>query len=73
MISKDFFEEAQEKASVHPGEPFTTFRHDDLQIWCGDFFDFDCHNVPFDGFVVYRIPVSTTLVLIVSDDLTIIV
>src|SRR5690554_7742508 len=34
----DFFEEAREKASVHQGEPFTTFRHDDLQIWCGDYF-----------------------------------
>lgn len=38
VACKDFFEEAQEKASVHPGEPFTTFRHDDLQIWCGDYF-----------------------------------
>ncbi|NWO05119.1 MAG: thiopurine S-methyltransferase [Alteromonadaceae bacterium] len=38
IACKDFFEEAGEKASVHPGEPFTTFRHDDLEIWCGDFF-----------------------------------
>ncbi len=38
VACKDFFEEAQEKAIVHPGEPFTTFRHDDLQIWCGDYF-----------------------------------
>jgi len=29
VACKDFFEEAQEKASVHPGEP---------QIWCGDYF-----------------------------------
>ena len=38
IACKDFFEEAGEKASVHPGEPFTTFRQDDLEIWCGDFF-----------------------------------
>ncbi|ONF43125.1 thiopurine S-methyltransferase [Marinobacter lutaoensis] len=38
IACKDFFEEAGEKAQVHPGEPFTRFRHDDLQLWCGDFF-----------------------------------
>ncbi|MBE0485523.1 thiopurine S-methyltransferase [Marinobacter sp.] len=38
IACKDFFEEAGEKATVHPGEPFTTFKHDDLQLWCGDFF-----------------------------------
>ncbi|WP_336365989.1 thiopurine S-methyltransferase [Marinobacter sp. C2H3] len=38
IACKDFFEEAQEKARVSPGEPFTRFVHDDLQIWCGDFF-----------------------------------
>ena len=38
VACKDFFEEAGEKALVHPGEPFTTFRHDDLELWCGDFF-----------------------------------
>lgn len=38
IACKDFFEEAQEKASVHPREPFTTFCHDDLQLWCGDYF-----------------------------------
>ncbi|MFL1403908.1 thiopurine S-methyltransferase [Marinobacter sp. M1N3S26] len=38
VACKDFFEEAEEKAKVHPGEPFTTFRHDDLELWCGDFF-----------------------------------
>ncbi|MCG7198652.1 thiopurine S-methyltransferase [Marinobacter pelagius] len=38
IACKDFFEEAGEKAKVHPGEPFTTFKHDDLEIWCGDFF-----------------------------------
>ncbi|WP_303290888.1 thiopurine S-methyltransferase [Marinobacter sp. SS5-14b] len=38
IACKDFFEEAGEKANVHPGEPFTTFKHDDLQLWCGDFF-----------------------------------
>ncbi len=38
IACKDFFEEANEKAQVHPGEPFTIFRHDNLQLWCGDFF-----------------------------------
>ena len=38
IACKDFFEEGNEKAMVHPGEPFTVFRHDDLQIWNGDFF-----------------------------------
>jgi len=38
IACKDFFEEGQEKAQVHPGEPFTKFAHDDLELWCGDFF-----------------------------------
>ncbi|MDV3502677.1 thiopurine S-methyltransferase [Marinobacter sp. M-5] len=38
IACKDFFEEASEKAMVRPGEPFTRFKHDDLEIWCGDFF-----------------------------------
>jgi thiopurine S-methyltransferase len=38
IACKDFFEEASEKAMVRPGEPFTIFRHDDLEIWNGDFF-----------------------------------
>jgi thiopurine S-methyltransferase len=38
IACKDFFEEVSEKAMVHPGEPFTVFRHDHLQIWNGDFF-----------------------------------
>ncbi|MDX1818981.1 MAG: thiopurine S-methyltransferase [Marinobacter sp.] len=38
IACKDFFEEAGEKAKVRPGEPFTRFVHDDLEIWCGDFF-----------------------------------
>lgn len=38
IACKDFFEEAGEKAMVHPGEPFTTFSHDNLQLWAGDFF-----------------------------------
>lgn len=38
IACKDFFTEAGEKATVHPGEPFTIFRHDNLQLWCGDFF-----------------------------------
>ena len=38
VACKDFFEEAGEKAQVHPGEPYTTFRHDNLETWCGDFF-----------------------------------
>ncbi|NWN91055.1 thiopurine S-methyltransferase [Marinobacter adhaerens] len=38
IACKDFFEEAGEKAMVHPGEPFTTFRHGSLELWAGDFF-----------------------------------
>ncbi|QSP94900.1 thiopurine S-methyltransferase [Marinobacter salinisoli] len=38
VACKDFFEEGQEKAKVHPGEPFTTFKHGNLELWCGDFF-----------------------------------
>lgn len=38
IACRDFFEEAGEKAQVHPGEPFTVYRHEDLQLWCGDFF-----------------------------------
>lgn len=45
IACKDFFEEAGEKARVHPGEPFTTFRHDGLQLWCGDFFQLAPHDL----------------------------
>lgn len=38
VACKDFFAEAEEKARVHPGEPFIKFRHDTLELWCGDFF-----------------------------------
>lgn len=38
IACKDFFEEAGEKALVQPGEPFTRFQHDNLQLLCGDFF-----------------------------------
>ncbi|MEQ9546814.1 MAG: thiopurine S-methyltransferase [Marinobacter sp.] len=38
IACKDFFEEAGEKAMVRPGEPFTRFKHDNLELWCGDFF-----------------------------------
>ncbi|MBL1271091.1 MAG: thiopurine S-methyltransferase [Oceanospirillales bacterium] len=38
IACKDFFAEAGEKAMVHPGEPFTTFRHENLELWAGDFF-----------------------------------
>lgn len=38
IACKDFFEEAGEKAMVHPSEPFTKFKHESLQLWCGDFF-----------------------------------
>ena len=31
IACKDFFEEAGEKAMVRPGEPFTRFKHDDLE------------------------------------------
>lgn len=48
IACKDFFEEAGEKAQVQPGEPFTRFRHGDLELWCGDFFQLapqDLRNV----------------------------
>lgn len=48
IACKDFFEEGQEKAMVYPGEPFTRFVHDDLELWCGDFFQLvpeDLRNV----------------------------
>lgn len=38
IACKDFFTEAREKAHVSPGEPFTIFAHDGLELWCGDFF-----------------------------------
>ncbi|MBU2873628.1 thiopurine S-methyltransferase [Marinobacter salexigens] len=38
IACKDFFEEAGEKAMVHPSEPFIKFNHENLQLWCGDFF-----------------------------------
>ncbi len=34
----DFFAEAEEKAIVTPGEPFTLFTQGSLELWCGDFF-----------------------------------
>ncbi|WP_404364644.1 thiopurine S-methyltransferase [Marinobacter sp.] len=38
IACKDFFEEADAKATVKPGRPFIRFVHDDLELWCGDFF-----------------------------------
>ena len=39
LACKAFFEEAEERANVTPGEPFTRFCHDKtLELWCGDFF-----------------------------------
>lgn len=38
VACKDFFAEAGESAVVTPGEPFTKFRHNNLELWCGDFF-----------------------------------
>lgn len=38
VACKDFFTEASEKAIVSPGEPFIKFRHNGLELWCGDFF-----------------------------------
>lgn len=39
IACKDFFEEAEAKARVLPGQPFTRYIHDDeLELWCGDFF-----------------------------------
>ncbi|MBS3805482.1 MAG: thiopurine S-methyltransferase [Oleiphilaceae bacterium] len=38
IACKDFFEEGNAPANVKPGEPFTRFVHDELELWCGDFF-----------------------------------
>lgn len=38
IACKDFFEEAQTRAHVTPGQPFTRYHHDHLELWCGDFF-----------------------------------
>ncbi|WP_166253850.1 thiopurine S-methyltransferase [Marinobacter salicampi] len=38
IACKDFFEEGQTKAMVRPGQPFTRFIHDSLELWCGDLF-----------------------------------
>lgn len=38
IACKDFFEESDTRARVHPGQPFTRFSHDNLELWCGDFF-----------------------------------
>lgn len=38
IACKDFFAESEEKATVHPGEPFNKYCHDTLELWCGDFF-----------------------------------
>lgn len=38
IACKDFFEESDARATVKPGQPFTKFIHDDLELWCGDFF-----------------------------------
>ncbi|BES72813.1 thiopurine S-methyltransferase [Marinobacter nanhaiticus D15-8W] len=38
IACKDFFEEAETKALVQPAQPFIRYIHDELQLWCGDFF-----------------------------------
>ncbi|WP_165855903.1 thiopurine S-methyltransferase [Marinobacter sp. JSM 1782161] len=38
VACKDFFEEAEAKARVHPDQPFTRYTHEELSLWCGDFF-----------------------------------
>lgn len=38
IACKDFFEEGRTKAMVGPGQPFTRFIHDSLELWCGDLF-----------------------------------
>ncbi|MCP5162649.1 MAG: thiopurine S-methyltransferase [Hahellaceae bacterium] len=38
MACRDFFLESKLNATVTPGSPFTTYIHDDIQLWCGDFF-----------------------------------
>ncbi|MGP4845523.1 thiopurine S-methyltransferase [Marinobacter sp. 1Y8] len=48
IACKDFFEEAETKAFVKPRQPFTRYSHDDLELWCGDFFQLvpdDVRNV----------------------------
>ncbi len=45
IACKDFFEEAGRTAMVHPEERFTRFEHDNVQLWCGDFFALTAEDV----------------------------
>lgn len=38
IACREFFEEASVKVEAKPGGPFTRYVHNDLQLWCGDFF-----------------------------------
>ncbi len=39
VACRQFFEEAGLTAQVTPGTPFSRYRHQDMELWCGDFFD----------------------------------
>ncbi|WP_100638331.1 thiopurine S-methyltransferase [Marinobacter salexigens] len=54
IACKDFFAEAGEKAMVHPSEPFTTFKHENLQLWCGDFFQLVSEDLQYTRLVYDR-------------------
>ncbi|MDN6319724.1 MAG: thiopurine S-methyltransferase [Marinobacter sp.] len=63
IACKDFFAEAGEKARVHPGEPFTRFQHENLQLWCGDFFqlapaDLEHIHLVYDRAALIALPPS---------------
>ena len=45
IACKDFFEQAGVPAEVHPGEPFTRFQHESVQLWCGDFFALTAEDI----------------------------
>ncbi|MCG8610422.1 MAG: thiopurine S-methyltransferase [Pseudomonadales bacterium] len=45
IACKDLFEETNLKAQVRPESPFTLYQHNDIQIYCGDFFDLDASHV----------------------------
>lgn len=63
IACKDFFAEAGEKAQVHPGKPFTRFQHENLQLWCGDFFqltpaDLEHTRLVYDRAALIALPPS---------------
>src|SRR5690554_3141484 len=61
IACKDFFEEAQAKAQVQRAGLFTVFRHNDLQLWCGDYFalvpdDFRYIRLVYDRAALIALP-----------------